>query len=577
MSTLPLSEERFVDRSPSSEFSSDYANGTIDGPTSLPDSPACKHVSKSDDGHRSSLNLSKIPAGFYIPPHRQSSARGPTDYDLTTDAASSGAKIRDIGRHKGIDQICKSTTMIKEKVFEQQKSVDGDVKPCASPTEKTKRSRRIVQAQRSDQKDVKETPLLHPDAALSMHSLHLHHMNISQAVRSMSNESSKGSQYPTRNFKASFSSEAKSDICDPECTLAAGQRHDCRIPRRPLDKSCSSYGSDIAVKPTAELEAVSYDGSGEANPQNTRSFLGRPATMSAHDNHQQTAELWEKAFNGFQDSRHTAEINPRRLSHFPLKSSLIRRRVSSVAETDLLGRSKTSERRPSANIHFKPLRTEFTIDKLDVPRHDSSAAKQLTPHSFDRQFRMQDSRMSSYRKQSLLSIAPDKHTADSVVTTSTRERSPQAPPNPHSLRGPLESWSRYPSHTRAQRNGSAGILDQVYTRDFAVPCLPSPDEPAREKDGNADPRKRVSRMRNLLLRRKFKTDVPDFFSTRSTNFRRPHRGHRTSVSTGGALEYPELELLPAVGAPAALVATDLGEPLMAAGVVGRGRRPVDGE
>jgi len=134
------------------------------------------------------------------------------------------------------------------------------------------------------------------------------------------------------------------------------------------------------------------------------------------------------------------------------------------------------------------------------------------------------------------------------------------------LPGSFEAWSGFPSETRAERNGSAGGLDDVYVRDFATVRLPSGSSGGMEVEDMAGAmsrskvkRRRIKKIRNVLLKSKVMADIPSFFSMHSTNFHRPHRGHRTSISTGGELEYPELEMLPAVGVRHTMV-TDLTEP-----------------
>lgn len=103
---------------------------------------------------------------------------------------------------------------------------------------------------------------------------------------------------------------------------------------------------------------------------------------------------------------------------------------------------------------------------------------------------------------------------------------------------PPASWSRFPSHTLAERCFSpAGKEDQVSSRDFAL------EFPAKnsEKNGKSDPFGTTKRRRSMKwgnsimnkLRRIYDIDI-----------RRINRGHRSSISVEGRLEYPELEILP---------------------------------
>jgi len=115
----------------------------------------------------------------------------------------------------------------------------------------------------------------------------------------------------------------------------------------------------------------------------------------------------------------------------------------------------------------------------------------------------------------------------------------------------LESWSRYPSHSRADRCASAGQQDNVITRDFAVDidhaAIQETDE--TEADKGASPKNRWSGKKGNHKAPLSKSRSMTFSSIMryySNMFSSTSVGHnrRTSVSTGGRLEYPELELLP---------------------------------
>ncbi|KAI4207195.1 MAG: hypothetical protein LQ346_000689 [Caloplaca aetnensis] len=92
-----------------------------------------------------------------------------------------------------------------------------------------------------------------------------------------------------------------------------------------------------------------------------------------------------------------------------------------------------------------------------------------------------------------------------------------------------DSWARYPSHNFDERSEAASVNDRVITRDFAI--------------GQA-PQRRVSKKksRSMTFGRRFLHKVGRLYKTRSSDFRRYHAGHRSSISVGGRLEYPELEI-----------------------------------
>ncbi|EUC46911.1 hypothetical protein COCMIDRAFT_35499 [Bipolaris oryzae ATCC 44560] len=130
------------------------------------------------------------------------------------------------------------------------------------------------------------------------------------------------------------------------------------------------------------------------------------------------------------------------------------------------------------------------------------------------------------------------------------------------------AWGRYPSHTREDRTGSAGKVDDVQPRDFALeaaikstvsngdedlvdptqrrpstPLLPG-EKKKKKKLGSV----RMVRSTSMTFGRALMKNYSKMFKSQSTEFRRHGRGHRSSIASGGILEHPELELLPEVWA-----------------------------
>ena len=129
------------------------------------------------------------------------------------------------------------------------------------------------------------------------------------------------------------------------------------------------------------------------------------------------------------------------------------------------------------------------------------------------------------------------------------------------------AWGRYPSHTRNERTNSAGKADLVESRDFAleaaikfassqdvdedmidpnerVPSMPlMPGKKKRKKKiGSA----RMAKSNSMTFGKTFLKNYSKIFKSSSTEFRKHGRNHRSSIATGGVLEYPELEILPEV-------------------------------
>ena len=109
---------------------------------------------------------------------------------------------------------------------------------------------------------------------------------------------------------------------------------------------------------------------------------------------------------------------------------------------------------------------------------------------------------------------------------------------------PPPSWSRFPSHSRAERScSSAGIEDQVYARDFAFEArlgsLSGGDKAEEGGQGSA------RRYRRHTFEKSMARKLHRYHSVRL----RPTRsGFRSSISMGGVLEYPELAILPSLEA-----------------------------
>lgn len=96
----------------------------------------------------------------------------------------------------------------------------------------------------------------------------------------------------------------------------------------------------------------------------------------------------------------------------------------------------------------------------------------------------------------------------------------------------LDSWSRFPSHTRAERCGSAGSADAVATRDFAVEATVD----RNDRRWGKQLRKSGSSYFGGLVR--YYSNI--FSSTGSSTA----RNRRSSTAASGWLASPDLELLP---------------------------------
>lgn len=112
----------------------------------------------------------------------------------------------------------------------------------------------------------------------------------------------------------------------------------------------------------------------------------------------------------------------------------------------------------------------------------------------------------------------------------------------------LASWSRYPSHTRGERCGSAGPSDSVFTRDFAFEVNPEDMLESKSTVAETTPPRTASKAKTVqsgLPKSRSMTfgSVVRYYSQLFKTQDFAGKGRRTSISTSGKLEYPELEMI----------------------------------
>ncbi|KAK4549745.1 hypothetical protein LTR36_005046 [Oleoguttula mirabilis] len=111
----------------------------------------------------------------------------------------------------------------------------------------------------------------------------------------------------------------------------------------------------------------------------------------------------------------------------------------------------------------------------------------------------------------------------------------------------LGSWSRFPSHTRAERCTSAGGADAVIARDFALDASLE-DFDTEEDDTDIPKGKRAAKTQSKRLPKRRSTvfgSMMNYYSNMfSSSGSDAAQNRRSSVSAGGWLANPDLELLP---------------------------------
>ncbi|KAL9126966.1 MAG: hypothetical protein Q9217_004072 [Psora testacea] len=133
------------------------------------------------------------------------------------------------------------------------------------------------------------------------------------------------------------------------------------------------------------------------------------------------------------------------------------------------------------------------------------------------------------------------------------------------------SWSRFPSHSRAERSMSpATEKDKVFARDFAPMA-------GTKSVGNLKKQRRNSMGKAHSTHfEKLRHSLKDIYRAKSIEFSSrfafESRNHRSSVSEGGMAEYPELEMLPSLSPPYVSEGEGEGEGFPSKGSYVEGRR-----
>lgn len=115
---------------------------------------------------------------------------------------------------------------------------------------------------------------------------------------------------------------------------------------------------------------------------------------------------------------------------------------------------------------------------------------------------------------------------------------------------PPKAWARFPSHSRDERNAAAGEADMVRSKDFAIEGISAAGDISWATDkihGGLPPQQGIGRSFSDKFAQSFKARLGRFIPGRSATPSRDKSmqgGRRSSIQTGGDLEYPELELLP---------------------------------
>lgn len=161
----------------------------------------------------------------------------------------------------------------------------------------------------------------------------------------------------------------------------------------------------------------------------------------------------------------------------------------------------------------------------------------LEPTKWPTTRRSQSMRQMRFSKGSALSSQPSTSFTVGTTSTTAAMRRPQSA-------GDLAAWSRFPSHTRAERCSTASREDNVISQDFAYPRK-GKDQSSEALAFNT-PSTDKTRKRNWVVRSRSITfdSVMRYYSNLFTSS--AARNRRSSIAAGGRLEHPELEILPPI-------------------------------
>ncbi|KAI9701365.1 MAG: hypothetical protein M1820_006456 [Bogoriella megaspora] len=306
-----------------------------------------------------------------------------------------------------------------------------------------------------------------------------------------------------------------------------------KIGQRPSRKKRSTFNIfQIYRRGTKALrrQVASFDGPSDVMDKPAKGQAQLTGTLD------KPMEMWEKALQAHREEKSAMWLSPQ--DHRGDIASKRERRQSSVGRSRASSNAQSSHR-PPAFITAN----EESIDPLASPTQRSRSLDPiLVPPAAKRPKHPDRSR--SYSFEGYRPICTHKRGSSNV-----------------------SAWSRYPSHTRTQRCGSAGPEDNVFPRDFALYTFDEAGETVsesassvktkrdskrirfgiRRNKGEKYPHRRgrgaLPRSQSLTFGRAILKHYASFFMPQSHEFFQHGHGHRSSISTGGRLESPELEII----------------------------------
>ena len=334
------------------------------------------------------------------------------------------------------------------------------------------------------------------------------------------------------SFHSSNESFTKRELAAAERRISSIHRANTLPKSSRFKEELDQISAELTLTNPSRRRFSNLDGSNDLRPRS----ISSPRSLHSISLTDEATSVWEKAVR-----EHA------RLSLSPSKSlSRLSVNNESTSAWEKALREHAQEDAALKHTRLGSYSPDFRRDTEIGPKDEQISRKPST-------------RPSLYRNQAHLAVEADHGTqlqarlaAYKLPTfhyTSKKKRPMINEVKRSSSAYPIGSWSRYPSHTRPERSSSpAGIQDQVFARDFADMTPRSSPNPS--PNSKLDPKKRKKSMnfgKHMLsqLSRLYKSQSQDL-QRRLAN---EARGHRSSISEGGRLEYPELEVLGRVSPP----------------------------
>lgn len=255
----------------------------------------------------------------------------------------------------------------------------------------------------------------------------------------------------------------------------------------------------------------------------------RPRGFSSSRDGDETAELWKRALRGEPGSTsHRRSAS----SHLPATGNEREERPGSRDRLPQAPQPSEDSRRSvsESHAHSPTCNTQMTQEDEEAFRRSLLTSNKIL-EEWARQLDNQE--LEAKSKTRPLSSAPQAVSSTSKI--------------------PPESWAKYPSFNREQRNAAAGVADGIMPKDFAVREISAAGHITWTTDtGEASaqiPRNMVRSFSDKFTQ-PFRTRLGRFMpgrSTTPTSDKSMRGARRSSIQTSGDLEYPELELLPTAG------------------------------